>query len=514
MDEEAGFTLIEVVCVLAIVALLAALVLPAIPRATSQARLAGYAVDIAALLKGDRNAAMRNHIAVATTLDADSRTVRSGARGAVVEIPADVTFDRPAGAAMREPADRLDDRILSKRRLLRRRDRHLAAWRRLSDSRQLADWGRRNCRDAKPEPSGTAGFTLLEALVALAVTGAGLAAIGALANSSLRATLYTERHLAEIETTRKIITGLPPRDSLPFGRLTGSLDAHQWRIDSAPASTRRRKRRNSMDAAEHRAVGSVPVGRDDRGRHDPSAQAGGEMSRAKPESRHAGFSLIEAMAAVALTATIVMALSSVTGQWLPNWRRGFVDLQRTDLLGVGLERLVDDISAAEYVTPSGNAPDAAIRRRRLDGDFCPIGDRPELLSSSRDRAPGAGQRRSRPGAHANPRAPSHRAAPGASGKSIAFGDAVALVRAPFRVSFAYAGKDRVWRDSWKSQQRLPDAVRVTVRDAANRICGLDCGSYQGDRAGRPQTRSASKFGQHTGAVRPRPRRRLRPEPQQ
>jgi general secretion pathway protein H len=42
-DAEAGFTLIEVVCVLAIVGLLAALVLPAIPRATSQEPLAGYA---------------------------------------------------------------------------------------------------------------------------------------------------------------------------------------------------------------------------------------------------------------------------------------------------------------------------------------------------------------------------------------------------------------------------------------------------------------------------------------
>jgi len=73
--------------------------------------------------------------------------------------------------------------------------------------------------------------------VALAVTGAGLAAIGALANSSLRATLYTERHLAEIETARKIIAGMPGRDALPFGRLTGSLDAHEWRIDSAPVST-------------------------------------------------------------------------------------------------------------------------------------------------------------------------------------------------------------------------------------------------------------------------------------
>jgi len=92
MDEEAGFTLIEVVCALAIVGLLAVLVLPAIPRATSQARLAGYAVEVAALLKGDRNAAIRDHVPVATTFDADRREVRSGASDTFVEIPADVTF--------------------------------------------------------------------------------------------------------------------------------------------------------------------------------------------------------------------------------------------------------------------------------------------------------------------------------------------------------------------------------------------------------------------------------------
>ena len=92
MDEESGFTLNEVVCVMAIVGLLAMLVLPAIPRATSQERLAGYAVEVAALLKGDRNAAIRNHMAVATILDADRRTVRSGAGDHIIEIPADVHF--------------------------------------------------------------------------------------------------------------------------------------------------------------------------------------------------------------------------------------------------------------------------------------------------------------------------------------------------------------------------------------------------------------------------------------
>ena len=89
------------------------------------------------------------------------------------------------------------------------------------------------CRPANPEPRGIAGFTLIEALAALAVMGAGLAAIGPLTSSSLRAGLYAERHLAEIETARKIIAGMPSREALPVGRLTGVLDAHDWRIDSA-----------------------------------------------------------------------------------------------------------------------------------------------------------------------------------------------------------------------------------------------------------------------------------------
>jgi hypothetical protein len=62
----------------------------------------------------------------------------------------------------------------------------------------------------------------------------GMAAIGQLSNSSLRSGLYFERHLAEIETARKIVAGLPDRKDLPDGSLSGVLDSHKWRIDAAP----------------------------------------------------------------------------------------------------------------------------------------------------------------------------------------------------------------------------------------------------------------------------------------
>jgi general secretion pathway protein H len=91
--SEEGFTLLEMVCVLAIIGLLAAVLLPSFPRQTSRSRLEAYAIEAAAVLKSDRNAAIRNRLEVATQVDAGSRSVRSGATGEIVRIPDDVKFD-------------------------------------------------------------------------------------------------------------------------------------------------------------------------------------------------------------------------------------------------------------------------------------------------------------------------------------------------------------------------------------------------------------------------------------
>jgi general secretion pathway protein H len=89
-SKNDGFTLLEVTCVLAIVAMLAAILLPAIPRATSRPQLESYAVEIAALLKADRFAAIRRRVDIATSVDARSRTLRSGTTGQTVRVPQDV----------------------------------------------------------------------------------------------------------------------------------------------------------------------------------------------------------------------------------------------------------------------------------------------------------------------------------------------------------------------------------------------------------------------------------------
>ena len=91
---------------LAIIGLLAAILLPAIPRATTRARLEAYAVQVAALVTLDRNAAIRRRTQIRTQVDAPARIIASGATGQVVRLPDDVTVnalvaarcgDRPSG---------------------------------------------------------------------------------------------------------------------------------------------------------------------------------------------------------------------------------------------------------------------------------------------------------------------------------------------------------------------------------------------------------------------------------
>jgi general secretion pathway protein H len=104
-----GFALIEILCVVAIIGLLAGIILPAIPHATSRARLESYAVEAAALLKADRSAALRRQSQVTTEIDAERRLIRSGVTGRIIRLPQDVSLqatlasrcaDRPAGRSI------------------------------------------------------------------------------------------------------------------------------------------------------------------------------------------------------------------------------------------------------------------------------------------------------------------------------------------------------------------------------------------------------------------------------
>ena len=177
-----------------------------------------------------------------------------------------------------------------------------------------------------------------------------------------------------------------------------------------------------------------------------------------------GFTLIEALVATALMGVILAALASITSQWLPNWNRGIARAQRSELVSIALDRLIADLGASEFIPPNrdtkgplfdGTEFSVTLVRSAVGPNIRPgleivriaeISDKSGqvLVRSTKAFAP----------LESNLRQPD-------------FANPVVLLRSPYQVSFAYAGRDGIWKQNWQNASQLPAAVRLTVRDATS-----------------------------------------------
>jgi general secretion pathway protein J len=176
--------------------------------------------------------------------------------------------------------------------------------------------------------------------------------------------------------------------------------------------------------------------------------------------------LVEGLVAVALMGLLLATLAVITAQWMPRWKAGFARAQSADLLGLGLDRIVADLAAAEYISPGGDNKTLVFKGdaasvtfvRSAIGPNASAGLEVVRLAETEDER-GLVLVRSRA-----PYVPSITADMVDSG-GVEFTNPVVLVRPPFRISFAFAGPDRTWQQAWSNMQELPNAVRVTVRNA-------------------------------------------------
>jgi general secretion pathway protein J len=179
----------------------------------------------------------------------------------------------------------------------------------------------------------------------------------------------------------------------------------------------------------------------------------------------AGFTLVEALLATALMGAILAAIATVTAQWLPNWNRGFIRVQSTETLAAGLERIVADLAAAEFVTAGATVRQPVFDGTELSVTFLRTAIGPNTrpgLELVRIAETGGERGLITVRTHA-------RFVPmGSDGAEVQPPPAspVVLLRAPYRVTFSYAGPDRVWRPVWRGEGELPAAIRVQLRDAA------------------------------------------------
>jgi general secretion pathway protein I len=87
---------------------------------------------------------------------------------------------------------------------------------------------RRSCSD------GAAGFTLIEALVALAIIAVVLGTIGSVIATTAKGTRSIDQHMALSGTAERLLADLPARGLLKPGRQSGELAGSRWRIDVTP----------------------------------------------------------------------------------------------------------------------------------------------------------------------------------------------------------------------------------------------------------------------------------------
>ncbi|MEA2865589.1 MAG: ral secretion pathway protein [Bradyrhizobium sp.] len=179
-----------------------------------------------------------------------------------------------------------------------------------------------------------------------------------------------------------------------------------------------------------------------------------------------GFTLLETIVALALMGLVLSALASITAQWLPNWNRGVDRIQRSEVIGIALQRIGADLAAAEYVPANRES-----RRPLFDGSELSV----TFVRTALGPNAGPGLDVVRVGETTDHREfvtvrsrTRFTPLPPASSLSeqMHFGDPVVLLRAPFRLSFAYAGQDRIWKSTWRGSDKLPAIIRLTIRDAA------------------------------------------------
>ena len=192
----------------------------------------------------------------------------------------------------------------------------------------------------------------------------------------------------------------------------------------------------------------------------------------RQHNSEAGFTLIEALVALALTGLVLSALATLTAQFLPSWNRGIDRIQHSELIGISMQRIAADLAAAEFI-PAGSddknekkkkplfegTPLAVTFVRTAIGPNAGIGLDVVRIGETTDRGRLVTVR-TRTGFVPLPQ--------GASpSEQLRLTDPVVLLRAPLRLSFAYAGPDKVFHDDWHDAENLPVAIRLTVRDTAS-----------------------------------------------
>ena len=220
-----------------------------------------------------------------------------------------------------------------------------------------------------------------------------------------------------------------------------------------------------------------------------------------------GFTLIETLIALLLLGLVVGSLASISAEWLRNWKRVLVHARSSEKIAIALDRLVLDLSAAQYVSVSpetripffqGDEKSITFVRSAIG----PNGSRGlefvRIAEINDNRGP----------ALVRTRAPfTPRVDRNLSIERIPFVDPVVLLRSPLHIIFGFARSDGKWQRTWSYAGILPSAVRfVVLNEDADRTTlistavriQVDTMAPQSEPVNEPQTTTARASSNDTG----------------
>ncbi len=198
------------------------------------------------------------------------------------------------------------------------------------------------------------------------------------------------------------------------------------------------------------------------------------MTRVRRDDRRAGFTLIEALAALAVGSVIIMATAALIHDVARHFDRGTRGAQEAERLMLAVERLAQDFNSARFVgwtTEGGPAVaftgEPASRDRPAKVMFVgnagimagPQGE--EVVALTVEPAGEVTRLVRRRAAWAGPRTRLEDVSPQ---------DAVVLVEGALDIAFIFGriapGGALQWSESWIGQTTLPRFVRLILRDRA------------------------------------------------
>lgn len=168
-----------------------------------------------------------------------------------------------------------------------------------------------------------------------------------------------------------------------------------------------------------------------------------------------GFTMIETLAVLLLTGVLVSAMTIITGQWLRSWNRGAANLQRVELLDVGIDRIALDLGSAIAMQPLGGADAPAFVGNETTVRFVhPPFDRgaPRGLEIVEfHRADDGALMRTRAQYSLDD-----------SLLDVELGDAATVLRPPYVATFAYMDDKGKWQPEWRSASP-PSSIRLSMK---------------------------------------------------